>query len=205
MNMEKLVKIILVTTVLVIALAWAGGALAKSGTGLVDTSTGLLDKLFGREQVVVSGNYDEEALPEDSWVPFFGQDVEFEIEIKEFDADKQKCKGFGNYFNVEKEDVGWEVNRIELPWSIKTIGENLELIHIVSNANVYGTIELNSGYYTKAIGYETWWKQDEDDIKYCTLEGGEDEKPFTAEEMVEAIKIHFAEEGALGDNEILTD
>jgi hypothetical protein len=204
MNTNKLVAIILASVVLVGALVWTGPALAKSGTGLVDSSTGLLDKLFGREPVVVSGNYDEEALPADSWVPFFGTDVEFEIEIKEFDEDKQKCKGFGNYFNIEKEDVGWEVNRIELPWSITTIGENIELIHIVSNANVYGTIELNSGYYTKDKGTTVWFKQPEDDIKYC-VNGHKDERVLESEEMVEAIKIHFAEEGALGDNEILTD
>lgn len=198
MDTEKLVKIILVTTVLVIALAWAGGALAKSGTGLVDTSTSLLDRLFNRDKVVVSGNYDEEAIPADGWFPFIG-DSEFEIYIMEFDEDEQECDKKGKYFNIEKQDVGWELSYVDFPmsWEVK---EGIELLQIVGHNQIHGTLKLNSGYYTKKIGYETWWKQDEDDIRYCTLEGGQDEKPFTPEEMVYEIKVHFDEEKGITKN-----
>jgi hypothetical protein len=206
MNNETLVKIILVTTVLVIAIAWGGTALAKSGNGLVDSSQSLLDRLFGREQVVVSGDFDEEALPADSFIPFFGKDVEFEIVIKEFDADNQKCNGFGNYFNVEKQDVGWKVKRIDLPWPTNTIGKNLELIQILKNSNIYGAIELNNGYYVKAKDDDTWWKKDEDDPNYCTIEGIQSEKKVEPEDMVNAIVAHFiGEHGMLEDKSIITD
>ncbi len=204
METQKLVTIVLVSTLLVVAIAIGISGLSKGGTGLVDSSQSLLDRIFGREQVVVSGDYDEEALPKDSWVPFFGADVEFEIVIKEFDADKQKCKGIGNYFNVEKQDVGWELSYVDFPfsWDVK---EGVELLQIVRHNQIHGTLKLNSGYYTKDKGTSVWFKQPEDDIMYCINEGREDEKPFTAEAMVEAIKIHFAEETGIFENEnILT-
>ena len=226
MDTKQLVTIVLAAILLTAAIGLIIPSTAKSGMGFYDTAKDLLDRFFDRDKVVVvPGDFNEELIPESGLFT----DTEFEIIKIHYDNDTRECTSRTResgmvadfldttlidqqvsyeYFNIEKDEIGWQVTHIILRMNIGRPLPALptyertqydELLPIISNSEIIGTLTLDEEIYVKDEEQNVWFYQQQGDVMWCKINSNS--RTIGNDEVVKKIKIYFAEETELFEEE----